>query len=1152
MSDTLKTPSHHEIRDELQCMVINDLLGPAGGPEEEVDEPKVTDRYILGTLAPRRTQTEAIENDDANIDAHDTIEDGMPELETNTAGSIMPSSFGMSFCTAGDAKEIQINAKWGNYTKINSETLVTDKGNPKQVWKRCQVDVTSSPVPLQDGSIERFAINPDQEDVYVQGLIRQLDGHFVITVFLVNGQHSTQKNSDSTWLFQPELTVQSPDGEAIFRKRTYLHNPHKRDAVLHSEEMRMEMLYRHKVEYAVGHGVSVHAEAHQEDETKAVSIRTTAVPTFEVPKQTPPDASDIPALGSMVLDMKELSETKDTEFTTKLGSLPTAYKDWVAEERKKIGDAAQKLDHYHEAAQASLKDCETALERIQEGIDLLSSRKDAAEAFRFANRAMYLQRIHSIYAQQIRSGKETTLDEHDQPNNRRWYPFQLAFVLMNLPALTDLHHKDRIDTPDAVADLLWFPTGGGKTEAYLGLSAYALGIRRLQGMVEGHSGEHGLAVLMRYTLRLLTLQQFQRAAALICACEVIRKEDEQKWGGYPFRLGLWVGMRTTPNNTKQCKEALDRDHDYRSSTFSPVGDPIQITYCPWCGSSIDPGRNQVQVDTTLERTFFHCSNGRGKCDFSSKMSDEGIPILVVDQEIYRNPPAMMIATVDKFAQMPWKGEIQTLFGKITGLCTRHGFRSPDIKDSNSHPRWRTYEKAETIDFPSLRPPDLIIQDELHLISGPLGSMVGLYETAVDELCSWTVDGKKIRPKIIASTATIRQAADQIHQVFNRKTHVFPPQGTDIRDNFFSIQREPSEKYPGRRYLGICAPGKRNKAVTIRVYMALMAAAKTLYEKYGKAVDPWMTLVGYFNSMRELGGTRRLVDDDITNRMPRMEQRGFSSRFINKVEELNSRKGASDIPRVLDAIEVEFDPAMEDIRKQQYKDKNSQNFLPSPIDVLLATNMISVGVDVSRLGLMVVNNQPKSTAEYIQASSRVGRRYPGLVCTVYNWARPRDVSHYEQFEHYHATFYKQVEALSVTPFAARAIDRGLSALLVSLIRLADDEYNGNHSASTLDDTHEVVSNAIESITNRVEQVAGSKSVSEETKKRLRSLLDIWLKEARQREGGSVLGYKRDFQDTTVPLLQNAGGEWTHFTCLNSLRGVEETSLLILDDTEMDNE
>ncbi len=749
----------------------------------------------------------------------------------------------------------------------------------------------------------------------------------------------------------------------------------------------------------------------------------------------------------------------------------------------------------------------------------------------------------------------------DIPDNRRWHPFQLAFILLNLPSVTKLDHPDRSDKHDALADLLWFPTGGGKTEAYLGLSAYTMGLRRLQGTIEGHSGENGVAVLMRYTLRLLTIQQFQRATALLCACESIRREDEKTWGGTPFRIGLWVGRRTTPNTTAQAEEAVKLAKGQNQGGGN-VGTPYQLTYCPWCGSKIDKGKN-LKVEAYNQgagRTFTFCGDRRGpNCLFTQKQAPgEGLPVVVVDEEIYRRLPTLLIATVDKFAQMPWNGAVQMLFGQVNGHCNRHGFRSPEVEDADSHPKTKTgLPPARTQPHPPVRPPDLIIQDELHLISGPLGTLVGLYETAVDRLCTWEVGGHKVRPKVIASTATIRKAGDQVHALFLRTVNVFPPQGLDIGDNFFSLQRPPSEEYPGRKYLGICAPGRRLKATLIRVYQAFLSAGQALYDKYGLAADPWMTLVGYFNSMRELGGMRRLVDDDVRTRLAKMERRGLAKRWLDGdyLQELTSRIASSQIPEILDRLEVPFNPALDAKRKEMAKKRQFEGIPRKPLDVLLATNMISVGVDVKRLGLMVVAGQPKTTAEYIQATSRVGRMHPGLVCTVFNWARPRDLSHYESFEHYHATFYKHVEALSVTPFSPGALSRGLAALLVSCIRLRGTEFNANEQAVLLgtEPNHAYVTEAVEAIVARAGLVGKNNDVAEYVRAELLRKLDLWKKLAQRREGGRTLGYRPGNDGETVNLLHTPGlKRWEAFTCLNSLREVEPTVKLILDDHHLDDE
>ena len=748
------------------------------------------------------------------------------------------------------------------------------------------------------------------------------------------------------------------------------------------------------------------------------------------------------------------------------------------------------------------------------------------------NRAMHLQRVRSIYASKKRRGEAINLDAIESP---QWYPFQLAFILLNLPSTTDLTHRDRCHPTEAISDLLWFPTGGGKTEAYLGLAAYTIGLRRLQGTIAGRSGAAGVAVLMRYTLRLLTLQQFQRATALICACEVIRREDADTWGEEPFRIGLWVGMKTTPNRTKDSEAYVEA---LKARSLPPSGgSPHQLTSCPWCGTEINEGRN-ISVSSFQKgkaRTLVHCGDILGHCPFSRKQSkEEGLPVVVVDEEIYRRLPTLLIATVDKFAQMPWKGETQMLFGRVNGYCDRHGYRSPEIEDSDSHPAKYGLPKATTKPVNNLRPPDLIIQDELHLISGPLGTLVGLYETAIDQLASWEVDGATVRPKVIASTATIRQAQSQMHDLFLRKVDVFPPQGLDISDNFFSRQRPPGEDYPGRRYLGVCATGRRLKAATIRVYTAILAASQDMFERAGDKADPWMTLVGYFNSMRELGGTRRLVDDDIQQRLNKMDRRGLANRRQLMVEELTSRKSSTDIPKVLDWMETPFVG-----ERKRSKDRTT------PLDVLLATNMISVGVDVGRLGVMAVTGQPKTTAEYIQSTSRVGRQHPGLVVTIFNWARPRDLSHYERFEHYHSTFYQHVESLSLTPFSPGATDRGLAALLVSLVRLKNEEYNLNKWASRIRRDDPYIQTAIQQIVERAWQVSGDRAVGDFVERELNYRLDYWLAQAQDTEGGKELGYKTAKDGVTIGLLEQPGSEGLQpFTCLNSLRNVEPTIGLIL--------
>lgn len=1152
-------PSPLEIRAELHDLIQADLLGPKGGPVEEIDESRVSDRYLVGLLAPReqRVGQERDEGFETSNESEDS-DDGSSDPASNRVGSILPSSFGMTFTVDLGIHELEVEATWGKYDKAASETLKTKEGDPKQVWHRIPRGGTIM-IPMQAGAIAPLVVDHEEPDVHVRGVVRERDGTWIVTLFLVNAQKIEKKtvNKDRYWLFQAELKVQSPIVQSPFLRRQKVLAKGLDHDELYREDRELHMLYRREQEFAVGHGVAATWEVDPEDPWRAKSVRTSALPRYEVRQQTPPTSLEegFGGLADVELRMDSLSRLDSGGLADALLPLVDSYDRWIDAEAEKCSDPNERLKEFEDAPEAIIERLRSTAQRIRDGIELLRRDEQAAESFRFANRAMWLQRVHSIYSLGRRRSPDdhATLQEIDaEPKNKSWRPFQLAFILLNLPSVTDLHHQDRSHETHAIADLLWFPTGGGKTEAYLGLAAYTMGLRRLQGIVEGRDGRSGVSVLMRYTLRLLTLQQFQRATALLCAMEVIRREavdsGDPKWGGHdsPFSIGLWVGASSTPNWTRASEEVVRALKSKDAYSVATKGSPRQLTNCPWCGTPIKPRNLEVEsFGKGRARTFTFCD--RAACAFSSRstssLSSPGLPVLVVDEEIYRRLPTLLIATVDKFAQLPWNGLTEMLFGRVDGQCPRHGFRSPDIEDKDSHRASGRLPAVRSEPHADLRPPDLIIQDELHLISGPLGSMVGLYETAIDELCSWEVDGRKVRPKVVASTATVRNASSQIWSLFCRRTNVFPAPGLDASNNFFSKRREVGPDTPGRLYLGICAPGRSLKAALIRTFVAYLSAGQTLYEKYDIAADPWMTAVGYFNSLRELGGMRRMLDEDVRNRLRHMDQRGLSRRVIHLLEELTSRKQSTDIPEILDRLERGFSQA-DDQRRIELAKARSDESIPRAIDVLLATSMISVGVDIDRLGLMVVGGQPKSTSEYIQATSRVGRKHPGVVCTVYNWARPRDLSHFERFHHYHATFYQHVEALSVTPFAARAVDRGIAALLVSLIRHETHSLNPNDSAGAIDGNPAFSVQAVEAICRRIHTVTGSNSITQDARARLKHLSDHWKHQASTKKASLV--YKSTGQDgDVVGLLRQAeAGDRDAFTCLNSLRDVEQSAKLVL--------
>ena len=1147
-------PTPAALRDQLAEMVIKDLLGPAAGPEEELSqyEDHAFKRYLVGMLAPKGSEVAGEELDELAAGDGEDGEEGGPDAGTPAGGTYFPSSMGLSFIVADEADKIIVHADWGHYLRISSSTQADRNGAPARVWRRVPVIAPDLPLALAEGVIDPTPLHPEHPLVVLQGRMRKTAAGWVVTLFMVNQQEERKARNqpkDEVWVFQPRLRVLGAEQKPIFVQRKGGNaDLSKLDRLSREETETLDMLYRHRREFAVGHGISVHATLPQPYAERATQVETEWVPSFELPQQTPRSEADDENLAGLTLDMKELAELPKAGLIASLRHIETAYRIWIKTEEAKLSLPEEQLAGHETAVKRAIGQCRRALQRIKAGIDLIEANAQAEDAFRFANRAMWRQRIHSTFSRKVRK-KEMRVEDGaaslDIPSNRSWRLFQMAFVLLNLPSLTDLHHPDRSHETEAVADLLWFATGGGKTEAYLGLTAYTLALRRLQGEIEGRRGDHGIAVLMRYTLRLLTLQQFQRAAALMCACETLRREDIGRWGETPFRLGLWVGNKTTPNTLAAAADVLRQRN--LGGKPSSSGTPRQITSCPWCGSEIQAQHVQVyEAPSDIGRCVTYCGDDLGRCEFTEKNAPkEGLPVMVVDEEIYRRPPSLLIATVDKFAQMPWKGETQMLFGKVDGICDRHGFLSPEIEDGQWHPARHGLPSVTNRPHGWLRPPDLIIQDELHLISGPLGSMVGLYEAAVDELCTWEVGGQRVRPKVVASTATIRRAPDQVQKLFVRKLEVFPPQGTDIRDSFFALQRPVSPEYPGRRYIGLCAFGRRYPAAIIRGYVAHMAAAQKLYDDYDRLADPWMTLAGYFNSIRELAGTRRLAEDDIRARLRDADQRGLAKRRLRALTELTSRMSSTDIPRILERLEIPFDKTLEAqlLAERRAGQKPSS---PTPYDMVLATNMISVGVDIDRLGLMLVAGQPKNTSEYIQATSRVGRSAdgPGLVCTLFNWARPRDLSHYETFEHYHDTFYKHVEALSVTPFSARALDRGLTGVMVSLMRLLDGHLNQNLAAGQIQDHDPVWDGVAQLLIQRGINAKEDATVGTLIKDMLVRRREEWLRRVHNQHDHQ-LAYKAEGGATVGLLEQPSEEDWALFTCLSSLRDVEGTVDLVLD-------
>ncbi len=985
-----------EVRERLVEALKLDLVGPGAGHalanEMLPGWVRPSNWYLTGFLIPLGTPPEksadADEDDDVDVipESAGLAEESTEERKAAKKG-FFPSSMGLSFLVPKEAPGITVIVRWGDYTP--AEIGGTD-GKPLSVWQRqaheekVAVALTGSSEPavhdvpasrgLQLNLVERL-ISADDLDQHIPHGTRS------VSVFLVNHRKPDNDNPDVAYVFQAEIEVR---GNYPFVPRPDLRGAQAAEW----DEQVADLHYADTPEYATGHGVSAEWEI---VDCACRLLRSAWIPKAEVEKTATFDVRDAE------LSMEALGALADgAAARTALQPLVGGYRAWIETQRSTI---ATLQGSRRDTAEELVRFAGVAADRIERGIALLAKDMDALDAFRMANRTV-------ARALRKRLGIETP----------RWRAFQLAFILLNLPGLADPSDPNR-----ATVDLLFFPTGGGKTEAYLGLAAFAMVLRRLRHPGDKGRAAAGVSVIMRYTLRLLTLDQLARAAGLVCALELERQKEVTRYGEWPFEIGLWVGKAATPNilGHKGDGRSDSARTKVRQFKADPKGkpSPIPLENCPWCGTRF--GADSFVLlpndDQPLELRIV-CTNF--ECDFTR---DRPLPIVAVDEPIYRRLPAFLIATVDKFASLPWVGQT----GALLGGAERH--------DATGFYGAAEPGKGKSLATP-LPPPDLVIQDELHLISGPLGTMTGLYEAAIEALCVREIDGRAVRPKIVASTATVRRAQDQIQSLFARSlTQVFPPPGPERRDSFFA-KTVPSSETAARLYLGIAAQGRNPKVIMRKVWLALMGAAERSYRDAGghkneqNAADPYMTVLGYFNSLRELGGARRILEEEVQNTIKAYggrrrigEERGLfqDRKNFSEVVELTSRVSTDKVAEARRRLESPF-----------YK-------IEQRVDCAIATNMISVGLDIQRLGLMVVFGQPKTHAEYIQATSRVGRddQRPGLVVTLLNIHKPRDRSHYERFRYYHETFYRSVEVSSVTPFSARALDRGFAGALVGLARHA---------------------------------------------------------------------------------------------------------------------
>ncbi len=1109
-----------EVRDRLVEALRLDLVGPWAGHaftgERLPGWVRPSNWYLTGFLIPAEMppakSADADEDDDFELvpESAGLAEESSEERRSAKKG-FFPSSMGLSFLIAKAARSLTATVRWGDYAAAE---IQGEDGKPLSIWQRMPREATIT-LALRGSQEEAVREVPDsrgldlhlvEREVVAEELADRIPpGTRSVSIFLVNRRTPNEENPDFAYAFQAEIEVR---GDEPFVPR-----PDLRGALAAEwDEQVADLHYVDTPEYATGHGVSADWEI---DGAACRVLRTAWIPRAEVEKTATVDVPDVE------LSMGALGALPDGAAARgRLEPLIAAYRRWIESQRVRL---ASLTGTRRETAEALLRLASVAAGRIERGITQLAGDANALDAFRVANRAV-----------------ARALKKRLDIEAPRWRAFQLAFLLLNLPGLVDPRAPDR-DT----VDLLFFPTGGGKTEAYLGLAAFAMVLRRLRHPGEQGRAAAGVSVIMRYTLRLLTLDQLARAAGLVCALELEREKDPARYGAWPFEIGLWVGKAATPNilGRKGDGHSDSARAKVRQFKADPRGkpSPIPLENCPWCGTRFGPNSFALVPDDHAPRDLrIVCANF--ECAFTR---DRPLPIVAVDEPLYRRLPPFVIATVDKFASLPWVGQSGVLLG------------GADRYDASGFYGAAEPGRGTRLAAPLL-PPDLVIQDELHLISGPLGTMVGLYEAAIDALCVRELDGRTIRPKIVASTATVRRAQDQIQALFARGiTQIFPPPGPDRRDSFFA-RIVPSGEVPARLYLGVAAQGRNPKVVMRRAWLALMGAAERSYRDHGghkneaNPADPYMTVLGYFNALRELGGARRILEEEVQNTL-----KGYGGRRrIGEAPGLfQDRKNFSEV------VELTSRVSTDKVAEARRRLETPYHKIEQRVDCAIATNMISVGLDIPRLGLMVVFGQPKTHAEYIQATSRVGRddEHPGLVVTLFNIHKPRDRSHYERFRHYHETFYRSVEVGSVTPFSARALDRGFAGALVGLSRHLRSELTPPRGVEQIATVRaELERRVLEALLERVRQQPFASE--EERAERLRSvqnrvvdLLDSWRTIFEDyRRTGVAMQYQKYELDQPRPLLREVldkDFESEHhrkFRANRSLRDVEPEVNLFLKD------
>ena len=1067
----VKSRIYIEPRKKLIEWVRRQLVGPPDPAADGVDLGGVlpTVRFPCGALYPTSRWGEGIDPAGEEADEADEAEGAAGDGEENASEPaivrrfVPPSSLSLSFFIRGEDIRFQVLCRAVRY---ENTAVRDDRGRyTANEWERREL---VSGQGNEEGFVNIACPGTEQcrrfclleKKARLDVLWRRFADGWIVTVSLCNGQEVSDRQTGSDFVFErARKTLFEAGIRCVIDAGEVGAYPRADRSLLDSEEQEIALRFSGRHIYATGHGCAADWEVR---DGRVVELRSETLPAVEVPQMT----ADTGSGGEPVLSMARLADLNNAHATLlpEFDGFIGEYANWVVGQQ---GSIPGRPADDHAPANRMVDRMNEAVSRMRAGLRLLERDDRARLAFALANRAM----LDQMRRQDRIQGKSRPDDAC------RWRPFQLAFLLTALESTAN-GDSDFRDT----VDLIWFPTGGGKTETYLGLIAFAIALRRLDHPDTGG----GTAVLMRYTLRLLTRDQFLRATRLICALELIRRERDDL-GAAPITIGMWVGEATSPNTFRKAAETV------KKAIKASEKPGLVLDRCPWCGQDFEAGRS---YDSTMTRFRFLCRNP--DCDFGAS-PDGVLPCNVVDEALYAEAPTMLVATADKFARLAWEERANAFFGG-----TKH------------------------------RPPELVVQDELHLIAGALGSVAGLYEAAIDTV----IRLRGVHSKYIASTATIRMAEQQVERLYGRGVAVFPPPGLDCDDSWFA-RTVPLEERPGRIHVGYLAPLRNRQQCLVPLAAALLSAPHELFGNQLDAeelMDAWWTQVVYHGSLRGVGNSHTSFAGDVREFMgllagtadtplPETETAGERKRPAPGIAQLTSRQTAAENAEIFGRL-----------GRSRGED--------GCLDAVLATNMISVGLDVGRLALMVVNGQPLTTAEYIQAGSRVGRaEVPGVVFVNYYRDQARSQSHYESFRPYHEAFHRFVEPTSVTPWTYQARLRALHAALVIVMRHGQSGLLDNEAAANFDPDNPQVAKALDEFKRRCGQSASDQA--NEVNRHVDNLVSQWESEVeRCRAERRGLAYQVSNYDKGRDRLLYGHGDGIEglWPTLHSLRNVEDSALL----------